>query len=73
MKWIILAAMVCIAATQSPAQTTVQMPERCYVLGQITVSHWLGLLGAIGDAKPDVIDPAVQRLQGSTTLYRDVG
>lgn len=60
-----------LTATLSVAQTsTPTTPERCYLLGQIAASHWLDLLASLSSNDPALIDPGLDRVQSSATLYQ---
>jgi hypothetical protein len=70
---LVLAAALCAAASHlSPAQAQTVEP-RCQLVGQMAVSNWLSTLTALAGGSPTEVDPHLNRLSQTVTVYEATG
>jgi hypothetical protein len=68
-RWVLAAGLIC-----APLAATAQDTEpRCTILGQMAVSSWLDMLGALTAPDDTVIDPILARLDNLTGIYTASG
>ncbi|WP_092066617.1 hypothetical protein [Poseidonocella pacifica] len=54
-----------LIASAASAETA----RRCAILGQMAVSSWLEMVGALGNPKTETLDPILARLSDLSSAY----
>lgn len=66
-------ALLVSPALTAPALAQQGTPPRCALLGQMAVSSWLEMMGALSRQEVAAIDPALTRLQSLSATYTTLG